>query len=61
MFYQVIFILVYWHWKHLFLLNWCLPWIFTEGVVRFFVFHVSKFMQFVLFAGFPTVVLGIIL
>jgi hypothetical protein len=61
MFYQVIFILVYWRWKHLLILNWCLPWIFTEGVVRFFVFHVSQFMQFVLFAGFPTMVLGIIL
>ena len=60
-FYSSLLVLVYWNWKHLLILNWCFPGVFTEGVVRFFVFHISPFAQFLLFAGMPTIVLGVIL
>lgn len=55
------FVLVYWNWAHLRILRWLWPQIFSDGVLRFFVVHVSQFIQFVLLAGFLGIPLGVAL
>lgn len=55
------FALVYRNWAHLALLHWAFPSVFTVGVVRFFVLHVSQFVQVLILAGLLIVPLGVAL
>ena len=57
--YGLLLVLVYWNWMHLRILHLLLPGICTVGVMRFFVYHVSQFMQFLMLAGGMTVALGV--
>src|ERR1700687_3374570 len=38
--------LVYWDWMYLQFLHWCLPGVFTVGLMSFFVYHVPRYIQF---------------
>ena len=58
---SVPFVLVYWNWAHLRILGWAFPSVFTDGVLRFFVVHVSQFVQFLMLAGFVIVPVGVAL
>lgn len=58
--YGVFFVLVYWNWRHLVLLHWILPGVFTEHVMSFFVYHVSRFAQFFMLSTGLTVALGVV-
>lgn len=55
------FALVYRNWAHLSFLHWAFPSVFSVGVVRFFVLHVSQPIQFVILAGLLIVPLGVAL
>ncbi len=55
------FVLVYWNWAHLRILRWAFPAIFSDGVLRFLVVHVSQFVQFLILAGLLIVPLGVAL
>lgn len=59
--YFVILVLVYWDWIYLRILHWFLPKIFSLNVMRFFVYHVPQYMQFLLLAGGLTVAVGVVL
>jgi S-DNA-T family DNA segregation ATPase FtsK/SpoIIIE len=60
-FYGIIFILVYWNWKHLLILNWCFPNVFPIRVIMAISAHVPMFMQFLVISGFFTILLGVAL
>ena len=57
--YLVLLVLVYWNWMHLRIFHFFLPKICTVGAMRFFVYHVSQFVQFLWLAGSMTVLLGV--
>ena len=60
-FYGIMFILVYWNWKHLLILNWLFPNVFSVKVIMAIAAHVPMFMQFLVISGFFTVLLGVAL
>lgn len=57
--YGLLLVLVYWNWMHLRILHLLLPGICTVNVMRFFVYHVPQFVQFLMLAGGLTVALGV--
>lgn len=58
--YAGIFMVVYWDWLHLKILNWVWPGIFTMGVLRFFVLYVPQYFQCLMMIGALTILVGLI-
>lgn len=61
LFVLVPFVLVYWNWAHLRIFRWLWPSVFSDGLLRFLVVHVSQFFHFMILSGFLIVPLGIAL
>lgn len=58
--YGLILVLVYWNWMHLRILHLLFPKIITLGVMKFFVYHVPQYMQFLMLTSGMTIVIGVV-